>query len=111
MPGTNISIHRHTLQHLAGSGNSDVVRLLLERGEDLEAKMDNHSTPLHIAVENRKVAAVRSLLDHGANVQARRNDLLTPMRGASWSGNPNPDVCAALCGAWCVPGGNDGHTV
>jgi ankyrin repeat protein len=60
----------------------------LERGADLEAKMENHSMPLHVVAENGKVAAVQSLVDYGANVQVYRKELWTPLHVASWNGNP-----------------------
>ena len=36
-------------------GSPDVVRLLLEQGADLEAQLDDHSTPLFVAAEHGKL--------------------------------------------------------
>jgi ankyrin repeat protein len=56
-------------QHIVPS-LSDVVRLLLEHGVDVNARMgdSDHPTPLHLAAEHRRVEAVHVLLQHGANV-------------------------------------------
>jgi ankyrin repeat protein len=59
------------------------VQLLLERGADLEAQLDDHSTPLHIAAENGKVATVQVLLEHGFITHVRDTDGQIPLHSAS----------------------------
>jgi ankyrin repeat protein len=49
---------------------SRVARLLLEHSADINARADDHSTPLHPAVEYGRVEVIRVLLEHGANVGA-----------------------------------------
>ena len=44
----------------------DIVRLLLERGADVNSKDKNQDTPLHKAVCEGRLEIERILLDHGA---------------------------------------------
>ena len=74
-----------TALHLASHGNpyldlnigpslSNVARLLLEHGADVNARMDEaegHCTPLHLAARNGRVEVVHVLLRHGANVRMK----------------------------------------
>jgi ankyrin repeat protein len=51
--------------------DGSVLRLLLERGADVNARAsDDGRTPLHLASENGALEVVRLLLEHGANVEA-----------------------------------------
>jgi ankyrin repeat protein len=56
----------------ANPAGSNLVRLLLERDADVNAKNDRGWTALHCAVESRhaSVDTVRLLLEHGADVNA-----------------------------------------
>ena len=61
-----------TLLHKAGSnGNIEVVRLLLDRGANVDTPDDYGWTPLRVSTSNGKV--VRLLLDRGANVDTPDN--------------------------------------
>jgi ankyrin repeat protein len=65
------------------------MRLLLERGAELDAQSNIHSTALaalHLAIELKKVALAQLLLDHGVSIQARGKDFWTPLHSASWNG-------------------------
>ena len=53
---------------------SSVARLLLEHGADVNARGDDHSTSLHVAVQYGRAEVVRVLLEHGANVAAKDQD-------------------------------------
>jgi hypothetical protein len=66
---------------------SNVVRLLLEHGADVNAlENDDSYTPLHVAVNYGRVEVVRVLLEHGANVGAEDKKGKTPLQLASNKG-------------------------
>ena len=66
---------------------SNIARLLLEHGADVNALKDGHSTPLHVAARYGRVEVVRVLLEHGANVGAKGGDGETAFKVASVYGN------------------------
>jgi ankyrin repeat protein len=51
-----------------------VVRLLLEKGADVEAKDNNGGTALYRAAGSGHEAMVRLLLEKGADVEAKNNN-------------------------------------
>jgi cytohesin len=61
------------------AGNPDVIRLLLEAGSDPLAATSAGETALHFAWEPH---TVRSLIDAGADVNARDADRFTPLSSA-----------------------------
>ena len=73
-----------------GPSMSNVVRLLLKHGADVNARTDKdkgHSTPLHIAAENGRLEVVHVLLQHGANVGAKDGSGRTALQIASDTGH------------------------
>jgi ankyrin repeat protein len=60
----------------------DVARLLLERGADINARIDDW-TPLHVAAEYGRVEVVCVLLEHVPNVDAEDNQGRTPLHVAA----------------------------
>ena len=64
------------------------IRWLLEHGADPNlAWGDEGETPLHVAARRWDVATAELLVGHGANVQSRRKDGLTPHSLAEMNGN------------------------
>ncbi|GFP57004.1 ankyrin repeat domain-containing protein 17 [Trichoderma asperellum] len=107
VPGTDVMVsvnrpfHQTPLHLAASDGNERVVKLLLDKGANIDAK-DNEArsfpmedrkyggTPLCEAVVMEHEAVVRLLLEEGANVEAENNDglvLHTPLFLAAWIGN------------------------
>ena len=62
---------------------SNVARLLLEHGADVNALKDDLSTPLHLAARYGRVEVVRVLLEHSADVGAKGSDGKTAFELAS----------------------------
>lgn len=60
-----------SLLHLAiAGGQSEVVKLLFDRGVDVNAKTAKGTTPLHLAAENGNLEIARMLVGHGADLHA-----------------------------------------
>ena len=57
---------RAPLSWAAENGHEAVVRLLLDKGADIESKNDSGQTPLSWAAENRHEAVVRQLKSHSS---------------------------------------------
>ena len=69
-------------------GHGVVVKLLLERGAELEAKDNSGQTPLVWAARNGHEAVVKLLLERGAKLEAKDNDSsLTPLEWAVKNGH------------------------
>jgi ankyrin repeat protein len=73
------------LHEAAGSGNIDIIRLLLDRDADVNVLDRCGDSPLHKAF--RYHDAVKLLVDRGADVNARNKSNSTPLHEASGSGN------------------------
>lgn len=59
------------LRWAAKNGHDAVVRLLLEKGVDIDARDEGGRTALPIAAENGHEEVVRLLIDNGADINAR----------------------------------------
>ncbi|XP_057447133.1 uncharacterized protein LOC130738966 [Lotus japonicus] len=72
----------------AGHNRADIVKFLLDwQGPDkveMEAKNMYGETPLHMAAKNGCSDTARLLLAHGAVVEARANNGMTPLHLAVW---------------------------
>lgn len=80
------------------------VRLFLELGADIEAVDYMNETPLHAAASAFKVQAVKELIAHGANVNAKNKMKQTPLeKSLSWCKNTNivdmEEIARMLLGA------------
>ena len=60
--------------------DGSVLRLLLERGANVNALTRVGSTPLHLASQNGAVEVVRLLVEHGADVEAVDGDGKTALQ-------------------------------
>jgi ankyrin repeat protein len=64
------------------NGNPDITRLLLEHDADVEAQVNGHVAPLHLAARNGWRESIQ-VLNHDANVHARDKWYHTPFEVAS----------------------------
>jgi ankyrin repeat protein len=71
----------------ARNGHEAVVKLLLEKGAELEAKDRDSRTPLSWAAENGYGAVVKLLLEKGAELEAESRDSRTPLSWAARNGH------------------------
>ena len=71
----------------------DTIQIFLERGIDVDAVDDNHSTLLHWASYYRSVKVAQLLLERGANINARNEEGHTPLHRApvGFAINMGPD--------------------
>jgi len=69
----------YTLLHYAAiHGNNDMIKLLVELGNDLELPTFNGSTALHKAATFGQLKAIDTLLELGANLEAKTKNSDTP---------------------------------
>ncbi|KAK7495386.1 hypothetical protein BaRGS_00013325 [Batillaria attramentaria] len=60
-------------------GSEDLLKLLLNKGADIEAKNKEGFTPLHTACKYGRKVAVERLIARGANINAAGEGALTPL--------------------------------
>jgi ankyrin repeat protein len=68
-------------------GLIETVKLLLEKGADIEAKTSNGRTTLYVAASNGHEAVVRLLLEKGANTEAVNKNKWTALHAAASNGH------------------------
>jgi ankyrin repeat protein len=68
-------------------GLCDVLRLLLDRGAEIETKATDNSTALHDAAQNGCLEVVRLLLNRGAEIEAKTTDNCTALHYAAQKGH------------------------
>ncbi|MBN2642650.1 MAG: ankyrin repeat domain-containing protein [Victivallales bacterium] len=73
----------------SGKGNVEMMKLLIERGAQVNAQENNRAkhghTPLHAAVTSKSVDAVKLLLAAGADISLKDKNKLTPLQLAQKS--------------------------
>ncbi len=72
------------------------VRLLLERGADVNAKDKNDATPLLLAIRGGNEAIVRILIENGADDKVVTNDGKTPLHMMSEGRHFMPEIAQLL---------------
>ena len=71
----------------ASKGRLDAMKLLLEHGANIEAKVDILGfTPLHVTSVRGDLVAIKLLLEKGANIESKDKDGSTPLVLASKHG-------------------------
>jgi len=78
------------LHEAAGAGKLEVVKLLIERGADVNWATSEGCTPLHSVAASPHgdfIEVARVLIQHGADVHAQTSDGHTPLSGASGRGH------------------------
>ncbi|WMT84150.1 ankyrin repeat domain-containing protein [Wolbachia endosymbiont of Listronotus oregonensis] len=99
------------LYSAAEIGDLDRIRFLLDNGSNIESKNGEYqATPLHGAVANYRLDAVKLLLSHDANVNAEDKGHWTPLHYAA--GTDRLDIVKSLVDAGANLGakGNYGKT-
>lgn len=70
------------MHYAASNGNLDCLKLLVERGGDVNKGDISCCTPLHLAARNGHLLCVEFLCRNGANVQAKSAKGNTPKKMA-----------------------------
>ena len=60
-----------SLHHAALNWNPEIIKLLLNRGIDIDARNGKMQTPLHLSAANLMPEVARLLLDHGAYLESK----------------------------------------
>ena len=83
--------------HLAAElGKTEIMRLLLEQGADVNAPGYVHNAPLHAAAQAGQVEAARLLLERGARVDAENIAIELPLHLAAAGETPGHEKVVEL---------------
>ncbi len=75
------------LTHAARSGKLAALKLLLEKGAEINHRMIDGSTPLFTAVSKNRNDTARELITRGADVALAGQSDVTPLAAAAFNGN------------------------
>jgi uncharacterized protein len=87
------------LMMASGRGHTELVRFLLDRGADIDARtLGTRATALMMASEKGHAEVVRFLLDRGADIDARTfGTMETALMMASENGHTEADDWSPVC--------------
>lgn len=77
-----IHAERTPLHEAAALNRAEIMKLLIERGADVDARDENGATPLHLAATRRSIDAIDILLDAGASIDPTNIAGSTPLKNA-----------------------------
>ncbi|GLD92456.1 hypothetical protein PINS_up000989 [Pythium insidiosum] len=86
---SHVQLQKTALHLAAQKGNADIVRLLLDRAVDAEAKDNDGGTPLQLAARIGSVDVVRLLLDRGSNGEEKNSVGKTALHSAAEYAHPD----------------------
>lgn len=104
---------RAPLHVAAQNGQNDIVKLLISKGAEVDARSGWKYTPLTLAAESSRRDVVVTLLDSGADVRAVTKEGYTPLHKAVQKERKGTqDIIAVLliCGANCNALNKEGLT-
>ena len=116
--GAHVNVHfsggdETALHTSVGSNNYNLVKLLLDNNANVNIRTSRGETPLHRACINNaynRVKIVYELIKHGANIEARDKDGLTPLMYAARANNVNYINALMLNKAYAYAQDNEGNT-
>lgn len=94
--GTEVNIGGTPLMYAAVAGNTEILKLLLEKGVDIKARSNSNGTALILAAQMGKLGAVRLLLEKGSEVNASDDWGYTALMYAAASVSNDPELSKAL---------------
>ncbi len=80
----------------AAEGDLAMVRLLLDRGADIESRAQDGATALHIACMISSTSLSKLLIERGAEINPQDNDGSTPLDYAQRGHHKNKDLLRLL---------------
>ncbi|MBN2315392.1 MAG: ankyrin repeat domain-containing protein [Sedimentisphaerales bacterium] len=72
--GEDTALHVTAMNRSKMKDCTDIMRQLLDKGADIEARQRHGATPLACAAYDGNVETARFLIEHGANIEAKLND-------------------------------------
>ncbi|OBT86421.1 hypothetical protein VE02_05276 [Pseudogymnoascus sp. 03VT05] len=87
---------RTALHQAAIGGSPKIIRFLIQKEMDVNARDWEERTPLHFAADKGHIAAIRLLFEKGADINAQDELGYTPLHLMARSGKPAPD-------SWSIP--------